>query len=298
MADATGVPFPLARVDRERIQTRLDRLVRDNRFTIAVVFPLVGAVLLVASARGALPPLFEYNAALILFGTAVMRLPLVVGVLPTFDRTAVAGVVALVAYAYGIELVGVTTGWPYGGFEYGIDLGPMVLGSVPLGLPIFFLPLVFNSYLLALLLLGDRARHRVARLGVSLAGVMAIDLVLDPGAVAVDFWRYLPPGPYYGVPASNYAGWLLSGTVAVVVFDLSLDARALLDRLESCEFALDDMVSFVLLWGGINALYWQPIPVAVAGVLAVGLIRTDRFDVAVFGGQLLGVWRTIRSVRR
>ncbi len=47
-----------------------------------------------------------------------------------------------------------TTGWPYGQFEYLVDLGPMLFGTVPLGLPVFFLPLVLNSYLLCLLLLG------------------------------------------------------------------------------------------------------------------------------------------------
>ena len=36
------------RPTREAVQTRLEGLVRDNRFIVAVVFPAVGAVLLVA----------------------------------------------------------------------------------------------------------------------------------------------------------------------------------------------------------------------------------------------------------
>jgi putative membrane protein len=301
-------------VDRERIQWALDALVRENRFTISVVFPVVGAVLLVASAEGYLPSVLgssfgplgfgdagrtlgawmEFNAALILFGTAVMRLPLIVGALPVLDRRAVLGVAGLTLYAYAIEVVGVTTGWPYGEFAYEIALGPMLFDKVPLGLPIFFLPLVLNSYLLCLLLLGDRARNPAIRLGATLAAVLSIDLVLDPGAVAVNFWEYLPPGGYYGVPASNYAGWVLSGTVAVVAFDLAFDRDALLDRLEDCEFMLDDMVSFVVLWGGINALYGQWVPVAIAAVLGAGLAWTDRFDFAVFGGRLARLGEGIR----
>jgi putative membrane protein len=269
---------------------------------------------LVASAEGVLPTVLgsaldpigfeepgrtvgawvEFNAALVLFGTAVMRLPLIVGALPAFDRRALLGVGALTAYAYGIELVGVATGWPYGEFAYEIALGPMLFGKVPVGLPIFFLPLVLNSYLLCLLLLGDRARNPAVRLGATLAAVLAIDLVLDPGAVAVDFWEYLPPGPYYGVPLSNYAGWVLSGTVAVVAFDAAFDREALLNRLTECEFMLDDMVSFVLLWGGISALYGQWVPVALAALLGAGLVRTDRFDFAVFGGKLARLGEGIR----
>lgn len=260
----------------------LERTVRERRFEIAVVVPLTGAVLLVASAEGVLPTILAFSPVLILLGTLVMRLPLIVGIAPLIDKRAVALLAVLVAYAYGIEFVGLVTGWPYGEFRYLIDLGPMV-GGVPVGLPVFFLPLVLNAYLLAILLLGTLAGQRSIRLGVTLGIVIAIDLVLDPGAVAIGFWAYLDGGGYYGVPASNYAGWLLSGTVAVVLFDLAFSRTELLDRLDDCEFMLDDLVSFVLLWGAINAFYANWIPVAVAAALTVGLVWTDRFDFDVWG---------------
>ena len=265
-------------MDRDALQRRLDDLVRENRFTIAVVFPAVGAVLLLASAEGVVPPPFAFEPTLILFGTLVMRLPLIAGVGPLLDRHAVAAILALAAYSYGIEFVGVRTGWPYGPFEYGIDLGPMLFGEVPVGLPVFFLPLVLNSYLLVTLLLGSAARRRAIRLLATLATVLAVDLVLDPGAVALGFWAYGAGGAYYGVPASNYAGWLLSGTVAVVALDFAFERTALLARLRSCEFALDDLVSFVVLWGGVNAVYGNWLPVLVACGLFAGLLSTDEFD--------------------
>lgn len=265
---------PKTRAEWER---SLDRLVRENRFTISVFFPLNGALLLVASAEGLLPEPLAFNAALVLFGTLVMRAPLVVGALPVTDRRAAAGVSALALYAYGIEYVGVRTGLPYGEFFYGVDLGP-TLGGVPVGLPVFFLPLVMNAYLLCLLLLGERARSRAVRLLAVVAAVVAMDVVLDPGAVALGFWVYSEGGAFYGVPPSNYAGWLLSATVAVAVLDWAYDGRALLARLERCEFMLDDMVSFVILWGGINAWFGNWIPVVVAALFGVGLLATDRFD--------------------
>ncbi|NHN47169.1 carotenoid biosynthesis protein [Halostella sp. JP-L12] len=265
-------------MDRDALQRRLDDLVRENRFTIAVVFPAVGAALLLASAERLVPPPLAFEPTLILFGTLVMRLPLIVGVGPLLDRRAVAAILALAAYSYGIEFVGVRTGWPYGEFEYGIDLGPMLFGEVPVGLPVFFLPLVMNSYLLVALLFGPAARRRLVRLPATLATVLAVDLVLDPGAVALGFWSYGAGGAYYGVPASNYAGWVLSGAVAVVALDLAFDRTALLARLQSCEFALDDLVSFVVLWGGVNAVYGNWVPVLIAVGLFGGLLSTDEFD--------------------
>jgi len=298
MADgAAGLARAVAAGDRRAVEARLDDVVRANRFTIAVVFPAVGAVLLVASAEGlpqaalaaALAPvggaaagraagrLLAFNPWLVLAGVAVMRAPLLVGLAPLVDRRAAGWVGALVAYAYAIEYVGVHTGWPYGEFAYGAGLGP-TLGGVPVGLPVFFLPLVANGYLLCLLLLGDRARSAAVRLPVTVAAVVAMDLVLDPGAVSLGFWSYAAGGSYYGVPAQNYLGWVLSATVAVGVLDRAFARTALLDRLAACEFALDDLVSFVLLWAGVNAWFGNALPVLFAALFGLGLVRTDRFD--------------------
>jgi putative membrane protein len=268
---------PTSRVDAQR---QLDRLVTDNRFVIAVVFPVVGAALLLASAEELLPAVLAFNPYLVLLGVVVMRLPLVAGLLPLIRRRGVLALGGLTAYAYGIEWIGATTGFPYGEFHYDVPLGPMVLDTIPLGLPIFFLPLVLNSYLLCLLLLGKRARSGLVRLPVVVAAVLAVDLVLDPAAVALGFWDY-GGGLYYGVPLSNYAGWILSATVATVLVDAAFDHDALVARVHACPFMLDDLVSFVLLWGVVSAVYGAWIPVAVALCFAAGLLRLDRFDFAV-----------------
>lgn len=268
-------------MNREAFEREFDAFVTRNRFTIAVVFPLVGAVLLVASAQGLLPAVLAFNPYLVLAGVLVMRLPLVAGLFPLVDRRGAVVLLALAGYAYGIEFVGATTGLPYGEFAYGIPLGPMVFDTIPLGLPVFFMPLVLNAYLLCLLLLGKRARSALVRVPAVIGAVVAVDLVLDPAAVALGFWVY-ESGSYYGVPWLNFAGWVLSATVATVLVDAAFDRPALLDRVRSCPFVLDDLVSFVLLWGAVNAFYRAWIPVAVAGVFAAGLLRLDRFDFAVF----------------
>lgn len=270
--------------DRNELQRKLDSTIRDNRFTIAVFFPAVGAVTLVASAEGVLPDPLAFNPWLLLLGVLVMRSPLIAGVLPVFDRRAAAGIGVLVAYTYAVEIIGVSTGFPYGEFEYGVSLGPMFAG-VPLALPVFFIPLVINAYLLCLLLLGDHASSLAVRLGVVIPAVVAMDVVLDPGAVALGFWSFAE-GTFYGVPLSNYSGWILSAAVAVVLLDLSFDRDELVSRLRSCDFMLDDMVSFVILWGAINLWFWNPVPAAVAVIFGIGLVRADRFD-----ARLLNPWR-------
>ncbi len=262
---------------RSEAEPWLDAFVNGNRFTISVFFPFVGAVMLLGSAEGWVPGPLRFNAPLILFGTAVMAAPLIVGVLPTIDRRAAGGIAALLAYTYGIEYLGVETGWPYGEFSYGVTLGPM-LDGIPAALPLFFLPIVMNAYLLCLLLLGDRAQSWLVRLAVVIPAVVTMDVVLDPAAVSLGFWAYEGGGFFYDVPLSNYAGWMLSAAVAVGVMDYAFEQRALGDRIDRCDFMLDDMVSFVILWGAINAWFGNAAPVVVAGIFAAGLIRADRFD--------------------
>lgn len=271
----------LQHVTRPDVERRFDDFVTRNRFTIAIVFPLIGAVLLVASAENLLPPPLAFNPYLVLTGVLVMRLPLVAGLFPLLDRRALGALGALTAYAYGIEIVGILTGFPYGEFVYDVPLGPMVLDTIPIGLPVFFLPLVLNAYLLVLLLLGQRASRAAVRVPTVIASVIAVDLVLDPAAVALGFWSY-GGGVFYGVPLSNYGGWVLSATVATLLVDYAFQRHELITRVQSCPFMLDDLVSFVLLWGAINAFYGSWVPVGVAIVFATGLVQLDRFDFDVW----------------
>lgn len=263
---------------RGRLEYKLDKLVQDNRFTIAVVFPAIGAITLLASAEALFPDPLNFNPYLLLFGVAVMRLPLVAGLAPLLTRKATAGILLLCGYTYTIEFVGVLTGYPYGHFEYGVDLGPMLGGHVPAALPLFFFPLVINAYLLCLLLFEELAGRTLPRVAVVIVAVIGLDLALDPAAVSLGFWSYDIGSIYYDVPWTNFAGWVLSATVAVAILDGAFDRDAILVRLESCGFMLDDLVSFVILWGVVNVYFGNWIPALLAVGFGYGLWRTDRFD--------------------
>jgi putative membrane protein len=265
-------------VASESVPARLERLVDANRVTIAVVFPLVGAGLMLASAGGWLPPVLAFNPLLLLGGVLVMRLPIAATLAPMLDGRLALGLAAVSAYAYLVEFVGLATGVPYGEFTYGVALGPMLPGGVPLGLPAFFLPLVLNAYLLVALALGTRWSLARVRLPATVAVVLAIDLVLDPAAVALGLWSFPAGGAYYGVPLSNFAGWLLSASVAVGLVDLTVDRGALRARLDQCAFALDDLLSFVLLWGVVALAVGAWLPVALTVGFALALGRLGRLD--------------------
>ena len=129
-------------------------------------------------------------------------------------RRATLSLLVLAAFGYAIETVGVVTGLPYGRFYYGDALGGKVLGLVPYLLPVSYVPLVIGAVAAAW---STAANRRILWTLLSAVLLVLIDGVLDPGAVALGFWVWPEGGVYYGVPLSNYAGWLLSGVLASVL---------------------------------------------------------------------------------
>jgi bisanhydrobacterioruberin hydratase len=127
-------------------------------------------------------------------------------------RRATLSLLALSLFAYAIESLGVATGFPYGRFFYGDALGPTVAGLAPFLLPLSYAPLVVGAVAAAW---GSRSRL----LHVTRAALLLVwmDVILDPGATSLGFWVWPEGGVYYGVPPSNFAGWLLSGTLAATL---------------------------------------------------------------------------------
>ncbi len=127
------------------------------------------------------------------------------------SRRAILSLLALSAFAYAIESVGVATGFPYGRFFYGDAMGPTVAGLVPFLLPVSYAPLVVGA--VAAAWGGPRLLH----VAFSALILVWMDAVLDPGATSLGLWVWPEGGAYYGVPPSNFAGWLLSGTLAAIL---------------------------------------------------------------------------------
>jgi len=163
------------------VREKLELLVRENRLVLAIVMPIVGAVLLVASEEMILPAWLSFNPYIVLMGTALMRLPLIVAIMPLINRRNSVLLLLLTVYVYIIEFIGINHGWPYGNFQYLVELGPMVSG-IPMALPLFFIPLVLNGYLLTLLIVKKSRLDRKIIIPMAIVLVILIDLVLDPAA--------------------------------------------------------------------------------------------------------------------
>ena len=130
------------------------------------------------------------------------------------------GAVALVA-----ELVSTRVGIPFGLYHYTGDTrtAELFLGNVPFFSPLSFPFLAYAAFCLARRTLGPgwvaTRAGRARMVAMSGALMMLLDVVIDPLAVRGGRWFlghifYYPDGGlYFGVPLSNFLGWLVVGWI-------------------------------------------------------------------------------------
>ncbi|MCK2220319.1 carotenoid biosynthesis protein [Actinomadura sp. ATCC 31491] len=136
-------------------------------------------------------------------------------------RRAAAGFAAAVLAGYAAEAVGLRTGFPFGHYRYTDLLWPQ-LGGVPAVVALAWGGMGLAAYAVAAAITTGRARPAVGALALT-----AWDLFLDPQMVGLGLWTWAEPGPYRGIPLSNYAGWLLvSALVMLLLRRIAGDAPA------------------------------------------------------------------------
>jgi uncharacterized membrane protein len=126
------------------------------------------------------------------------------------------------------ESLSLRTGFPFGHYYFTGVMGPKI-SQLPILLALAYLGVGYLSWVLASLILGAApgSRSGVAVLPVIAACVMtAWDLAMDPIWCNIDrAWVWRDGGPYFGVPAGNYAGWFLTTWVGYQLFALWLRGR-------------------------------------------------------------------------
>ncbi|MGJ3250713.1 MAG: gamma-carotene 1'-hydroxylase CruF [Elainellaceae cyanobacterium] len=128
--------------------------------------------------------------------------------------------VPAIAISLSSELIGTSTGFPFGDYSYLSGLGFKIAGRVPFTIPLSWFYLGLSSYLLARsgLMQTQQSlswfRHLIAiALGAML--LTSWDFVLDPAMsqTALPFWYWHQPGAFFGMPYQNFAGWMATGAL-------------------------------------------------------------------------------------
>ncbi|NCR09108.1 MAG: carotenoid biosynthesis protein [Microcystis viridis Mv_BB_P_19951000_S69] len=124
------------------------------------------------------------------------------------------------------ELLGTSTGFPFGHYRYLSGLGYKIAGLVPFTIPLSWFYLGFSAYIIARVGLSTLALPQwLQNLGAIAIGAVLLtswDFVLDPAMsqTTIPFWIWEQPGAFFGMPYENFAGWFGTGCVFMTVATL------------------------------------------------------------------------------
>ncbi|WP_256009263.1 carotenoid biosynthesis protein [Desertivirga xinjiangensis] len=114
-------------------------------------------------------------------------------------------------FGYGIELLGVHTGYIFGSYQYETTLG-FKLAEVPL--------LIGVNWILILFTVGCFVntlplKKPLVRAGLAALLVVILDLLIEPVAVLHDYWSW--SGEV--IPIQNYVAWLVFSFLMLLLFN-------------------------------------------------------------------------------
>ncbi|MEO5817567.1 MAG: carotenoid biosynthesis protein [Gemmatimonadaceae bacterium] len=147
-------------------------------------------------------------------------------------RTALAIFGAAFSISLAAELTGTTTGYPFGPYSYTTQLGALIGGRVPFNIPTSWFFMLYASLAICgrLLHAADSSASKWRWAILAAFVLTAWDVSMDPAMVATTHWLWhLPPsdgslvrtvflsGFFYGMPLTNWLGWLLTGSVVARV---------------------------------------------------------------------------------
>jgi len=128
------------------------------------------------------------------------------------------------------ESTSLRTGFPFGHYRFTELMGPKIF-DLPILLALAYMGMGYLSWVVSLAILGSEERPLSGRrifLLPLLASVVMTTWDLSMEAVWADVdraWIWRDGGPYYGVPISNFFGWLLTAYVFYQLFALYLRKR-------------------------------------------------------------------------
>lgn len=202
---------------------------------IAMVFGLAGLLIVLPNPKiiAALPPIGQsaFSASMVGGGAVYMVLAAIAVSIYAY-RTLGLGrwlgfMVPAVSLSLCSELVGTSTGFPFGHYRYLSGLGYKIADLVPFTIPLSWFYLGLVSYVLALVAVNTRLRvsgwlRWIVAIALGSVLLTAWDFVLDPAMsqAPFPFWEFQDVGEFFGMPYRNITGWLGTGAVFMTVATL------------------------------------------------------------------------------
>lgn len=125
-------------------------------------------------------------------------------------RRGAALLVSAALFGFAVEVAGESFGVPFGSYTYTGALRPQLLGVPAVMGPAWMILTAFSCEAVS-----RPGLRRWTAAALAALFTTATDLVIDPlAANRLGYWAWAQKGAYYGIPASNFAGWFFTALVA------------------------------------------------------------------------------------
>lgn len=136
------------------------------------------------------------------------------------------------AITFTMENIGVATGLPFGRYHFEVGAELPHVGAIPIIVGPLWFGMGYFSWIVAGTLLGGADQRLNDKLDIIAPPLIAAfvltqwDLVMDPPEATISkVWIWHDGGVDFGVPLTNYLGWLLTSWMFYEVFALYLAKR-------------------------------------------------------------------------
>jgi uncharacterized membrane protein len=164
---------------------------------------------------------------------------------------------------FTMENIGDATGFPFGRYHFAVGANLPHVGTIPIIVGPLWFGMGYFSWIVAGTLLGGaetrlNRKCEIVALPIVAALVMTQwDLVMDPPLSTISkAWIWHDGGAHFGVPLSNYLGWLLTAWLFYQAFAIYLSRRHVSVRTIGQECAL--RLAAILLYLASGLAYVTP----------------------------------------
>ncbi|MCS7030334.1 MAG: carotenoid biosynthesis protein [Gloeomargarita sp. SKYG116] len=171
------------------------------------------------------------------------------------------------------ELLGTSTGFPFGRYGYLDGLGYKIAGLVPFTIPLSWFYMGLACFVLVYGGLQGLRQRWLRLAGAVIGGAMLLvawDLALDPAMsqTPVPFWQFHEAGAFFGMPYRNLAGWVGTGALFMTLAAVLWRGQPLvLNRWDLTVplvmYTVNYLFGAVISLGLLDRRYWIPIGLGV-----------------------------------
>lgn len=194
---------------------------------LAMLFGVAGLALVLPNAEliASLPPIGQTAFSYSMAGGGVIYMLLGAAAVALYafhllgSKRWLTFMIPAISLSLASELLGTSTGFPFGEYRYLSGLGYKIADLVPFTIPLSWFYVGFCTYLIARVGLESLFLPKWVRgVGAIAVGSLLLtfwDFVLDPAMSQADlpFWVWEQPGAFFGMPYQNFVGWFMTGVV-------------------------------------------------------------------------------------